>query len=239
MRPHTFTALKLSKMYSSEYEPLWDSLRTNLKNLVVWQQEGHVRDLPLLELSGIGSSKSRGPWKTLKEFGMSHACQSIPRNSDSDFEKNLLHSFPKKKEPFRVWKVWWNGRTYWMNDDGSHHAAAAYVQALEQKREISIPCAITHIRLDEVRATQIAQHFFGLVVIKKAADRLSDALYRFGVPFQYGTYTPANELLTLLFLPRSSRRATFVAETLLQLTAEDKVFNFTQFIFDSIATRSQ
>ncbi len=236
MAPHRFASLEITRMYSAEYEHLWENLRHNHKNLLLWQQEEHVRDIPLLELSGIGKSKSRGPWKTLAEFGRSAACQSIPHSSDADFQRNMTHSFPQHRQPFLVWRVWWNGRTYWMNDDGSHHAAVAFVQALEQGRQVSIPCSVTHISVNPVHAQEIIRHFFALVVTTRTADILWDVLYRFEVPFQYASYTPAGAHLRLLFFPRLSPKASLAADTIFQLTLAGKAFDFTQFLRDSIAT---
>jgi hypothetical protein len=111
MKPDRIDRLAISWIRSSEeYEPLWETLRQNLRNLIMRQREEHVRDIPLLELSGLGSSKSSGPWKTLGEFGRSTACQGIPGSSDADFQRNRTHSFPQCHQPFCIWKVWWNGR---------------------------------------------------------------------------------------------------------------------------------
>jgi hypothetical protein len=203
---------------------------------LAWQREEHVRDIPLLELSGIGASKSRGPWKTLAEFGRSAVCKDIPGSSDADFQRNMTHSFPQRRQPFLIWKVWWNGRTYWMNDDGSHHAAVAFAQALEQGRQVSIPCSVTHVSVNPMPAQEMIQHFFALVITKRTADMLWHVFYRFEVPFQCAPYAPAGGHLTLLFLPRLSRKASLAADTIFRLTSADKVFDFTQFLRDSIST---
>ena len=112
MEPHRFASLSFNGLpFYGEYAQLWETLRQNLKNLIMQQREEHVRDIPLLEISGLESSKSRGPWKTFAEFGRSYACKDIPGSSDDDFQYNMKHSFPKRYQPFNVWKVWWNGRT--------------------------------------------------------------------------------------------------------------------------------
>ena len=219
-----------------EYAQLWEGLQQNLNNLILWQQEEHVRGIPLLELSGFSSSKSMGgPWKTLAEFGRSDACKDIPGSSDADFQRNMTHSFPQRRQPFRIRKVWWNGRTYWMSPDGSHHAAVAYVQALEQGRHVSIPCTVTHISVNPVYAQEIIRHFFALVVTARTAYLLGEVLNWFKVPFQWAPYYPAGAHLSLLFLPRLSGKARLAAETILRLTLAGKVFDFTQFLRDSIS----
>ena len=231
--------LEISQRRSSKnYAHLWETLRHNLKNLILWQQEERVREIPLLELSGIKASKSSGPWKTLAEFGRSAACKDILGSSDADFQRNMTHSFPQRGQPFRIWKVWWNGRTYWMNDDGSHHAAVAFVQALEQGRQVSIPCTVTHISVNPVHAQEIIQHFFAFVVLvtKRTELNLWDVLTRFEVPWQSAPYTLAGEHLRLLFFPRLSRKASVAAETIFRLTLAGKAFDFTQFLRDSIST---
>jgi hypothetical protein len=126
LNPLTDHPLDMIRNRLQDYEREW---------VILQQQEEHVRDIPLLELSGFAVSKSRGPWKTLAEFGRSAACKDIPNSSDADFQYNMTHSFPQRHQPFHIRKVWWNGRTYWMNCDGSHHAAVAFVQALEQGRQ--------------------------------------------------------------------------------------------------------
>ena len=234
MNPLRLNALEISRRYSPEYEHLWRALRHNFNDLIVWQQEENVGAIPLSDLTGLMASKSRGPWKTLEEFGRSNACRGIPCSSDDDFQRNMAHSFPKNHQPFSVWKVWWNGRTYWMNNDGSHHAAVAYVQALEQGRKVSIPCTVTHVRVDEARATEIVRYFAAIVIASRTMDRLWRVLARFGVPFQYARYTPAGDHLSLLLLPRSSRKAMLVAEIIMGITSEGEVFEFTQFLRDSI-----
>ena len=241
MNPHGFASLEISQFktshrYSAEYAHLWETLQYNLNNLLLWQHEEHVRDIPLLELSGIGASKSRGPWKTLAEFGRSADCQSIPHSSDADFQRNMAHSFPQRRRPFHVWKVWWNGRTYWMNDDGSHHAAVAFVQALEQGRQVNIPCTVTRISVNPVHAQEIIRHFFALVVTTRTADSLWAVLKRFEVPYQCASYIPAGKHLSLLFFPRLSSKASVAADTIFRLTLAGKAFDFTQFLRDSIAT---
>jgi hypothetical protein len=206
MKPHRFDHMAISRIRSSEeYKLLWETLRQNLQNLIMRQREEHVRDIPLLELSGIGSSKSSGPWKTLGEFGRSTACQGIPGSSDADFQRNRTHSFPQRHQPFCIWKVWWNGRTYWMNEDGSHHAAVAFAQALEQGRQVSIPCTVTHVSVNPLHAEEIIRQFFALVVTKRTTDILFSILYRFEIPFQHARYTPAGKYLdlSLLFLGSS------------------------------------
>jgi hypothetical protein len=239
MNPRGFAFSGITRLRSPGYESLWQALQHNLKNLILKQQEEHVRDIPLLELSGLSSSKSRGPWKTLAEFGRSSACQVIPHSSDVDFQRNMAHSFPQHRQPFHVWKVWWNGRTYWMNSDGSHHAAAAFVQALEQGRQVSIPCTVTHFSVHPEHAQDIIRHFFALVVTTSTVSILLKVLDWFEVPWQYAYYTPAGTHLSLLFFPRSSRKACIAADTILRLTLAGKAFDFTQFLRDSIATAPQ
>jgi hypothetical protein len=234
MNPLLLNALEISRRRSPEYEPLWRALRHNLNDLIVWQREECVRDIPLSELTGIMASKSRGPWKTLEEFGRNDDCQGISCSSDDDFQRNMAHSFPKNRQPFIVWNVWWNGRTYWMNEDGSHHAAVAYVQALEQGRKVSIPCTVSHVRVDEARAREIIWHFVALVVTTRVMDRLWQILTLFGAPFQHGYYRPAGDHLNILFLPRSSRKATLVAETIIATASAGEVFDFTEFLRGSI-----
>jgi hypothetical protein len=236
MEPHRFAFLEITRMRSPGYESLWQALRQNLKNLILKQREEHVRDIPLLELSGLSSSKSRGPWKTFEEFGRAAACQVIPHSSDADFQRNMAHSFPQRHQPFDVWKVWWNGRTYWMNSDGSHHAAAAFVQALDQGRQVSIPCVVTCFSVHPEHAQDIIRQFFALVVTTDTANMLHDVLCHFEIPFQTALYKFTDTPLTLLFLPRSSPKARVAADTIYQLTSEGQVFDFTQFLRDSIAT---
>ena len=238
MQPERFASLPIFGKDSPEDAQLWQGLRQQLRNLILWQQEEHVREIPLLELSGLYTSKSRGPWKTLAEFGRSAACQGIPCSNDADFQRNMTHSFPQRDQPFRIRKVWWNGQMYWMNTDGSHHAAVAFVQALEQGRQVSIPCLVTHVSVTPVHAQEIIQHFFALVVTNRTAGLLWDVLCQFEVPFQFADYTPAGNHLTLLVLPRSSRKARLIAETILQQTLAGKAFDFTQFLRDSISTGS-
>src|SRR5262249_30070662 len=154
------------------------------------------------------------------------ACRGIPHSSDDDFQHNMRHSFPQRYQPFCIEKMWWNGRTYWINCDGSHHAAVAYVQALEQGRQVTIPCTVTHVSVNSMHAQEIIRQFCALVVTHRTMDQLHDVLYRFEVPFQYAPYSPAGEHLSLLFIPRLSRKASLAADTIFRLTLEGKAFDF-------------
>jgi hypothetical protein len=55
------------------------------------------------------------------------------------------------------------------------------------------------------------------------------------VPWQYAVSTPAGAHLRLVCLPRLSRKASLAAATLLRLPVAGKVFDFTQFLRDSIS----
>ncbi|HET7228974.1 MAG TPA: DUF6685 family protein [Longimicrobium sp.] len=235
--PHRFSAVELSNLgpHDPEWQHVWGVLRNDLKELIIWECDEAVQSVRLLDIDGVGASKSRGPWKSVEEFGRSYGCEHIPRTTESDFAANVGHSFPHSKAPFDFWHAWWNRRMYWMNDDGSHHAASAYVQAREQGLEFSIPSRVTRLRIDVIRARRITNRFHAFVVENRTADALFHVLWPFAVPYQSARYAPAGERLTLLFFPRRSRRASFAAKTIQEFGSPRAVYDFVEFLKTSMA----
>jgi hypothetical protein len=234
MQHHRFQHIELSRQYSPGDNTHWDALNAAMRELLS-EQEDSIRDISLLDISGIQASKSIGRWKSMEEFGRSPNCSNIHRITDSDFEHNVKHSFPTTKHPVTLERIWWNGRLSWVNSDGSHHAAAAYVQALDQGKNFVIPGQIVDVWVNETAGRTIIDNFYGLIVERTVADQLWYILNRFDVPFQHGTYKPAGDHLTLMFFPRSSKKAEVAVSAIQGIGSDTAVFDFVGFLRDSIS----
>lgn len=212
---------------SRKYDQLWQDLRHALHNLVVINEKENCF-IDIKDLTGMTSSKSQTDnWESLFEFGRSYRCENIPNETMEDIERNLAYSFPKNERLPVFNYCLWDNSLYWFNHNGSHHAAAAHVQAVKSNYISRIKCCVRVLKLNSKEVDNVVTMFHCFIVKTDMFDySLQSLLVKMKIPFQQCTLSIASELLYLVFIPKNSLFARPALDLVTKNQPFDSLVNF-------------
>lgn len=223
---------KISRFVSeARLSTVWVNLQRIIDQLI----DSHTfKDrIDLTKLDGLSASRSAGEWKNLYEFGHYNIEQF--GSKVSDFEFSIKYSFGRSR-PETVFYCHWDGKLFWMNDGGSHHASTAYYQAMNSNHQYSLNSEVTAYYINEFAAEELTNSF-NMAVIENnhESNVLTSLLVKYNqVPFQSIPFTaPFDESHSLYFFPKSEPRSRMTYEEITR-NENQNLISFNSFLLKLI-----
>ncbi len=213
--------------FRRQLEALLSSLfvQTELINIAIY----------VSQLSGFLASNSAGLWKNLSEFA-GYVQSSYKKNdyfqikckTKNDFNDCMRHCFPGKG-PFDIVFCAWDGKYFWLNNDGSHHLGASYGYAKRVGEDYAIPAALKQWSINEEAANLLNAHFISMIT-KTDGYELPHLMKKFGVPFQSVQFVTPLADHKVMFYPRNNKWAKTISKMIDNLIARGMAHSFENLI---------
>lgn len=175
---------------------------------------GDIRDI-----EGISASKSPiDECDTLDEFAERY-CRGLIQEID---EARLMRCWSHERRFVRedggnlsFGQYAWDGRTFWLNEGGSHNFAAARYLAAKLERKLAVKGRLYQYELVPEAVLNLLGQFYLLAMPAEVYEALYPELERVSVT-HYWAQCPQPMEGKAIFLPRAELRAQRVAELLIQ-----------------------
>jgi hypothetical protein len=194
---------------------VWATFERSLKDLVSSRIDCGQRTFSIRDINEILASKSKGAFKSIREFG-AHVAKYYRCSTSAEFQKATSHSFPVGKRFTIVYRAW-TGRCRWHNEDGSHNAAVAQWYAHTHNEDFHFTAdlyqeTINQSALDALRKTTVRGF---LMPMGGLLTEHHLRLHEFEVPFQTLTLKIQGKMREALFIYPGTEPGRIAADALL------------------------
>jgi len=176
-------------------------------------------ELDISEINGLSASKSDlTAFQTLDQMVETNSREMIDELSETKLAKNLAHREIRilhgNSDYFA--RYLWDGRTFLMNNGGSHHFAAARYLASRLNQRVPLRGRLHVYALNSAPVAALRREFEMFVISNKASvgNAFSDAMRSFQSTWLWHPMPRPYEHTRAILLPRSEKRSMRVAKAL-------------------------
>lgn len=133
------------------------------------------------EVYGIAASKSSDVgYKSIRDFSENGCAKFLP----DGFDKNIKWDEIRLHNMRFEYVAWGKGNYYWLNSGGSHHFAAAWKNAHDERREYVLSGKLTRLEVDTLAVYSFCQQWDMYVMDEVTAYcEFYDSMIGFGCSF--------------------------------------------------------